>query len=81
MAVLRGEEGDGYVQLEDSLATFARALAAASRPQRGGAAKRADGTVEPDDADTPGVRRRQQRARTSTTSRTPAGTASGVPTE
>jgi len=83
MAVLRGEEGDGYVQLEDSLATFARALAAASRPQpvRGDAAKRADGTVEPDDADTPGARRRQQRARTSTTSRTPAGTASGVPTE
>ncbi len=83
MAVLRGEEGATYTQLEDSLANFARTLAAASRPGpgRGGAAKRADGTVEPDDADTPAARRRTQRPRTSTTSRTPAAAASGVPKE
>ena len=64
LAVLRGEEGATYAQLEDSLATFARALAAASRPKptHGPGTKRADGTVEPEDADTP-VRRRQQRPR------------------
>ena len=33
MAVLRGEEGGDYAQLEDSLATFARTLAAASTPK------------------------------------------------
>lgn len=82
MAVLRGEEGATYAQLEDSLANFARSLAAASRPQpERGAAKRADATVEPDDADTPAARRRQQRPRSSTTSRNPAAATSGVPKE
>ena len=83
MAVLRGEEGATYAQLEDSLANFARSLAAASVPQPGRRAgvKRADGTVEPDDADAPAVRRNQQRQRGSASSRTPAGAASGVPKE
>jgi hypothetical protein len=81
MAVLRGEEGATYAQLEDSLANFARALATASRPQpaRGGAVKRADGTVEPDDADTPATRRRQQRPRSPTPSQNPAAPTSGAP--
>ena len=57
LAVLRGEEGATYAQLEDSLANFARALAAAPKPRpgRAPATKRADGTVDPDDADTPGA--------------------------
>ena len=83
LAVLRGEEGATYAQLEDSLANFARSLAAASVPQaaRGAGAKRADGTVEPEDADAPAVRRNQQRQRSSATSRNRAGAASGVPKE
>ncbi len=83
MAVLRGEEGTSYAELEDSLANFSRALAAASepRPDRAGAAKRSDGTVNPDDADTPGARRRQARPRRPSTSRNPAAAAGGVPKE
>ena len=47
MAVLRGEEGTTYAQLEDSLATYARVLAAASAPKaapggRGPAGRRCD---------------------------------------
>ena len=82
LAVLRGEEGATYTQLEDSLANFARSLAAASQPQPArGATRRPDGTIEPDDADTPAARRRQQRPRTSTTARNPAGATSGMPKE
>lgn len=82
LAVLRGEEGAAYAQLEDSLANFARALAAASQPipAQGGTTKRADGTVVPEDADAPAASRRPQRPRGST-SRNPAGATSGLPKE
>jgi tetratricopeptide (TPR) repeat protein len=86
MAVLRGEEGATYAQLEDSLANYARALAAASapKPARRGAAKRADGTIDPEEEDAPaGVRRRQQRPRSqgTQTTRPSAGATSTIPEE
>jgi hypothetical protein len=63
LAVLRGEDPATYTQLEDSLANFARQLAAGSRPATvapNGAAKRPDGIVDPED-DAPNARRRQPR--------------------
>ena len=71
MAVLRGEEGATYAQLEDSLATYARVLAAASAPQAapGGPGRRVDGAT---DDDAPTVRRRVQRPSTSSSSKRPA---------
>lgn len=86
MAVLRGEEGATYAQLEDSLANYARALAAASAPKpvKRGAAKRADGTIDPveEDAPAPARRRQQQRPRSQTTpTRPPAGATTSVPAE
>lgn len=80
MAVLRGESGDTYAHLEDSLANFARSLAAASKPKpaRAAGTKRADGTVDPDDADTP-ARRRQQRPRTTPSTRGTTGATTAAP--
>ena len=71
MAVLRGEEGATYAQLEDSLATYARILAAASAPKAapGGPGRRVDGAT---DDDAPTVRRRVQRPSTSSSSKRPA---------
>jgi hypothetical protein len=80
MAALRGEDAADFAQLEDSLARYARTLATASRPQPGrDGARRADGTLDPDDEDAPGKRRRQQRPRTSTTTRGAAGASGGAP--
>jgi hypothetical protein len=81
MAVLRGEEGATYTRLEDSLATFAQTLVAASAPKvaPGGPARRADGTINPNDEDAPTVRRRPQRPRSSAPGRT--STAPPVPKE
>ena len=72
LAVLRGEEDTTYTQLEDSLANYARTLAAARVPK-----------VAPDgasDDDAPTVRRRVQRQGT-TGSKRPAGAAATVPKE
>jgi hypothetical protein len=81
MAVLRGEEGTTYTQLEDSLATYARMLVAAATPQAapGSPARRADGTVDRNDDDAPSVRRRPQQR--TTTSKAPVGGAPAVPKE
>lgn len=76
MAVLRGEEEGNYTQLEDSLATYARTLAAAAAPKPvpGGPGKRAEGALDNED-DAPAVRRRtQQRPRASTTNKSPGAT-------
>ncbi len=80
LAVLRGEEGDTYAHLEDSLANFARSLAAASKPKpaRAPGTKRADGTVDPDDADNP-ARRRQQRPRSTPSTRGTTGATAAPP--
>lgn len=80
MAVLRGEEGANYAQLEDSLATFARMLAAASapKPMPAGPQRRPDGTVDGDDG--PGARRRPAKRPTSTQRNMTGGTVS-VPKE
>ena len=82
MAVLRGEEGATYAQLENSLATYApRVLAAASAAQAapGGPARRVDGAT---DDDAPTVRRRVQRPSTSSSSKRPASAgAATVPKE
>lgn len=82
MAVLRGEEDQGFVQLEDSLATFARSLAVAVAPKPATVTpgKRADGTTSPADDDEPTLRRRQQRPRPSgATNRVPTGAGAGAP--
>jgi hypothetical protein len=84
MAVLRGEEGSSFAQLEDSLATFARSLelAAAPRPAAGMPAKRGDATLNPANDDEPTVRRRQQRTRPSgSINRAPTGASAGPPKE
>jgi len=79
LAVFRGEEDAAYAQLEDSLATYSRTLAAATAPKvaPGGPGRRADGTG---DDDAPTVRRRVQRPSTSGTRR-PAGATATVPKE
>jgi hypothetical protein len=83
LAVLRGEEGATYAQLEDSLATFARnlELATAPTPAPSGPARRTEKAVSPDEDDTPAARRRQQqRPRPSAGgSRSPTGASSGAP--
>lgn len=79
LAVLRGEEDTTYAQLEDSLANYARTLAAARVPKVApdGPGRRADGAS---DDDAPTVRRRVQRQGT-TGSKRPAGAAATVPKE
>ena len=58
LAMIRGEEGSDYRQLEDSLGAFAAARAAAVRRDRP-ATPRRPGVPLPEDDDTPGRRRPQ----------------------
>lgn len=54
LAVVRGEEGTTYTQLEDSLANFARSLVAAASPQGVKRGVKRPGTVNPADDGTEG---------------------------